>query len=201
MRHAWLVVVAAALALSGCSKRDVSERPGPPAFASEGPAACAPAEPVVDPTLLAFLSKARAAHHEADLAEESGDTKLAIGALERVTHGPIPGGESHALPEAAEVVGDTCARLADLRSAGGDFPGALADVDHGLAIATETTHFRGHLFEVKGIVLERLAKSVRATDRAASERAKKQAIEAYDTAMQVQDEVIGKALGRPDGGP
>ena len=100
--------------------------------AAEKPADCTCAgAAVVDPTLLAFLSKARAAHHRADLMEEDGDLDLAIAALEPVVALPRPAGA----PEADEVVADTYARLADLKSDLGDFDPALHDVEAGLALA------------------------------------------------------------------
>ena len=150
MKPGLVIVLLAALGLSGCGRSDA------------GPDACAcAAEPVVDAALLAFLSKARAAHHQADLAQGDGDLELAVRALDGVVRGPRPrtaSGERG--PEVAEVLADTRARLADLRSDLGDFPLALRDVEDGLALATRPTHFRGHLFETKGVVLERQARAL-----------------------------------------
>ncbi|WP_153817877.1 hypothetical protein [Polyangium spumosum] len=161
------------------------------------PSACEPgAAPVVDSVLLAFLSKARAAHHKADLAEDSGDVAAAIVSLESLTSGARPGGETP-LPEAGEVLSDTYARLADLRSARGEFDAALRDVDAGLLLAKETTYFRGHLFEVRGLVEERRAKSL--PEGEGRERARKAAMDAFDEAVRIQDQVINSALG--DAGP
>ncbi|WP_232379675.1 hypothetical protein [Polyangium fumosum] len=164
--------------------------------AATQPSACEPgAAPVVDSVLLAFLSKARAAHHKADLAEASGDVARAIASLESLTGGARPGGATP-LPEASEVLSDTYARLADLRSARGEFDTALRDVDAGLALARETTYFRGHLFEVRGLVEERRAKSL--PEGADRESARKAAMDAFDEAVRIQDQVISSALD--DGG-
>ncbi|MDC0745875.1 hypothetical protein [Polyangium mundeleinium] len=164
--------------------------------AATQPSACEPgATPVVDSVLLAFLSKARAAHHKADLAEASGDVAGAIASLESLTGGARPGGATP-LPEASEVLSDTYARLADLRSARSEFDTALRDVDAGLALAQETTYFRGHLFEVRGLVEERRAKSL--PEGADRDRARKAAMDAFDEAVRIQDQVISSALG--DGG-
>jgi hypothetical protein len=156
------------------------------------------AAPLVDPVLLAFLSKARAAHHQADLMLAGGDAAGAIRALSGLCAGPRPGGDQP-LPEVAEVLADTRARLAELRSERGDFDQASEDVDEGLRLATQTTYFRGHLFEVRGLVEERRAKTLdEKGEREAASRARKAAVEAFDQAVVIQDQVISAALG--DGG-
>jgi tetratricopeptide (TPR) repeat protein len=185
-RWATAVVVSAA-AVTGLTLVQ-SDRTAAGKDASE--CACA-GTPIVDGTLLAFLSKARAAHHRADLTEEDGDLDLAVAALEPVVALPHP-----AAPEAVEVVADTYARLADLKSELGDFEPALRDVDAGLALAARPTHFRGHLLEIEGVVLERRYRALEAmgeTDAAA--RLKARALEAFQSAIEVQDQVIGDALG------
>jgi tetratricopeptide (TPR) repeat protein len=158
-----------------------------------GECACRTGE-IVDPTLLAFLGKARAAHHRADLAQEDGDVDVAIAALEPVAHGPRPNA-----PEAIEVVADTLARLADLKSDLGQHEAALADVEAGLTLADKPSHFRGHLLETKGVVLERRYRTLDAmgeTEAAASFKAR--ALDAFKAAIDVQDQVINDALLRRD---
>lgn len=192
MSRAWLAACIV-LALAGCRARG-----------RDAPECACAGEMVVDAPLLAFLSKARAVHHEADLAQEDGDIERAIGALEAVTRGPLPRAASGELPpEAAEVAADTRARLADLRSDLGARRGdlgaiadALGDVREGLALADKPTHFRGHLFEVKGLVLERQARMLdtRGEPEAAA-RIKATAVEAFDSAIKIQDQVIIEALG------
>jgi hypothetical protein len=147
---------------------------------------------VVDTTLLAFLSKASAAHHQADLALERKDDAAAIAALDAVCKEPWPSNT----PEAREVVADTRARLSEVRSAGGDFEGALGDVAEGLTLADSPTHFQGHLLEMRGIVLERQANALAAHgDILGAERAKSSAVAAFGAAIEVQDLVIERALG------
>jgi hypothetical protein len=146
--------------------------------------------PVVDPTLLAFLSKARAAHHRADLMQEEGDLDLAIAALEPVVALP-----HLTAPEAVEVIADTYARLADLHSDLGYHEAAMRDVEAGLALATRPTHFRGHLLEMKGVVLERRYRVLDATgETAAAAAIKAEALEAFKAAIDVQEQVINEAL-------
>jgi tetratricopeptide (TPR) repeat protein len=176
------VTVVAALCLVQCSHVAVADGPAGDCVSAGAP--------VVDATLLAFLSKARAAHHRADLTQEDGDLDLAIAALAPVIALPRP-----AAPEALEVVADTYARLADLRSDLGDFDPALHDVEAGLALAAAPTHFRGHLFEMRGVVLERRYRALDSMgEAAAAAQAKAQALEAFKSAIDVQDQVINDAL-------
>lgn len=196
------VLVAASLALGACSKRDGDLETEAPAAASHGKTACACAgEVVVDPALLAFLSKARAAHHEADLAEDAKDTKGALAALDQIIKGPLPGG-APVPAEVAEVIADARARRADLESANGDVASALREIDAGLAYAVTPTHFRGHLFEVKGIVIERQIAALKEKgDSRGVEKAKAEAITAFNEAIEIQNKVIEGALrGADDAG-
>lgn len=185
----------AGVALAGC------EGGGPeaprPAASSTAAATCAPCDcggaRVVDATLLAFLSQARAAHHLADLAEQKGDPAGAIAALDKLARSDAA--RDPRAPEIAEVLADTLARLADLRSAGGSFEAAEADVTRGLTLAREPTYFRGRLFEVRGLVLERKEKSLRQKGELdAANRAREAAIVAYEEATLVQDAVQKRAL-------
>ena len=176
--------------LVGCARSERDRAGAQPPAASEPAGAM-----VVDPVLLAFLSKARAAHHKADAAEASGDITMAVASLESLTRGPRPGGDKP-LIEVSEVLSDTHARLADLQSARGQFDAAIEHVQTGLGLATDVTYFRGHLFEVRGLVEERRAKAL--DERGETERAResrKSAIDAFDEAVRIQDQVILNALG------
>lgn len=178
----------------GCARSERDRAGAQPPASSESTAAI-----VVDPVLMAFLSKARSAHHKADAAEATGDTASAIAALEALTRGSIPGGDKPYI-EVQEVLSDTHARLADLQSARGQYDTALEHVEAGLGLAKDVTYFRGHLFEVRGLVEERRAKSL--DERGETERARaarKLAIAAFDEAVRIQDQVIMNALG--DAGP
>jgi tetratricopeptide (TPR) repeat protein len=162
-----------------------TERPAEPACACEGAA-------VVDPALLAFLSRARSAHHAADLSLAAGDSAAAVRALERLVAAPRPAGPP---PEVAEVMADTCARLAELRSEAGEFDAAVRDVDAGLKLAPAPSHYQGHLFEVAGVVEERRAKALEANgDREGAASARQRAVGLFERAIAVQDQVITEAL-------
>ena len=184
-----LSIGALGAALVGCAR---DEAPAATACGDMGDAA------PVDPTLLAFLSRARSAHHLADQHEADEQLEPAIQALDKLIDGPIPGGKEP-LPEAREVLADTRARLADLESRRGRFDEGAAHVERGLEQARETTYFRGHLFEVRGLVEERRAKSLRESgDTGAADAAKKRALDAFEQSMEIQAEVIQKAVGPED---
>jgi hypothetical protein len=177
-----LAVAGLLLCLAGC--REAS----PPGETDSG-------QPV-DPALLAFLSRARSAHHIADGAEEQNDLGRAVEVLRGLVAGPFPGGSVQgAAPEVREVLSDTRARLADLESRRGNFDEAARDVDDGLELARETTYFRGHLFEVRGLVEERHAKALEKEEKPAdATAAKKRALDAFEESMKIQAEVIKKAV-------
>lgn len=188
------LVLASGVALAGCAQTGSTDddRGGAPPTAHPQAACACEDEPVVDTTLLAFLSMARAAHHEADLAVEAGDRATAIAALERVARSPWTGKKP---PEVIEVTADTLARVADLKSEDGKFDEAARDVSDGIALATEPTHFRGRLFEVRGLVEERRARALKESgDAAGADRARKAAMQAFGQAMDIQEDVIGRAL-------
>jgi tetratricopeptide (TPR) repeat protein len=158
---------------------------------------------VVDPVLLAFLSKARAAHHQADLAESSGDRDRAVRILDGLVHGARPG-SPEPLREVAEVLADTHARLADLRSTLGDFDGAVRDVEQGLRLAVAPTYFRGNLIDVRGLVEQRRAKALQDAGNAqGAEQARQAAFKFFDEAIAIHEEVLSRALGGepPPAGP
>lgn len=180
MKRAWLLLFAFALLAAGCSRQRDHE-----------PCGDSDAGAPVDATLLAFLSRARSAHHLADQAEAARDLGRAAKALEAVTDGPLPPGSSANAPEVREVLADTLARLADLASQLGDPAAAERHLDRGLALVPTPTYFRGHLFEVRGLVEERNASRLEKSGEAAqAARAKARALEALETAMKIQAEVI-----------
>src|SRR4051795_9015535 len=118
------LLLAGALLLAACSKSEPIALTNCPAFDAGLP---------VDPILLAFLSRARSAHHLADDLEGGGDLKASAEPLERLVAGPLPRvGGAELAPEVREVLADTFARLADLHSRQGDFERALQDVQQGL---------------------------------------------------------------------
>jgi len=178
----WLLVLPLALA---CSRKQNDD--------------CGPSERVVDPVLLAFLSQARSAHHAADLREADGDVPGALRTLEALVAAPEPRGST---PEASEVLADTRARIADLLSRAGRFDQADEAIGAGLLNAREPSYFRGHLFEVRGLVEERRAKALSASGRGPeAEKARDRSLSAYEEAMKIQAEVIQKAAPADSAAP
>jgi tetratricopeptide (TPR) repeat protein len=157
----------------------------------------------VDMEIMAFLSEARALHHEANLKEESGDLAGAIGAMERLTAARRPHPDrTGALspPEVEEVLADAYARLAELRLKKGELDSAAAAVKSGLEHVAEATYFRGHLVEVQGLVEEaRAAQLADAGNAEEAARAREHAIQLLEEVVKIQDQVIQRSLGK-DGG-
>lgn len=176
---ACFLAVAALGAASGCAQSAPSR-----------PSACTDAGVPVSPVLMAFLSRARDAHHVADQYEAKKDLSGAIAQLDKVVHGPVPGGGAPA-PEAREVLADTWARLADLESRLGHFQAAQADVAMGLKLVPSVSYFRGHLFEVLGLTEQRRAKALESEKNdAGASAAKQRALEAFEKSMRIQAKVI-----------
>jgi hypothetical protein len=179
-----VVAMAVSLGVVGCRRGDATAATCP------GGAEASP----VDATVMAFLSAARASHHEADVRSESGDVAGAIASLERLVTLPVPRAS-----EVDEVLADTYARLAEMRLGAGDWAGADRDVRAGLERAREPTYFRGHLLEVSGRIEEGRAGALAdAGKQSEAARARTRAVELLERAVQVQEQVIARALA--DGG-
>lgn len=184
MSAAVLWLTCAALALPACSRQQRNDD-------------CGPTERVVDPALLAFLSRARSAHHTADLQESAGDRAAALRALNGLVSGAVPTGSA---PEVDEVLADTRARIADLLSQAGRFDEADQEIGQGLTHAQSPSYFRGHLFEVRGLLEERREKALRGQGHGQeADRARERSLGAYEEAMKIQAEVIGSAAPKPAG--
>jgi tetratricopeptide (TPR) repeat protein len=149
---------------------------------------------VVDTAVVAYLSKARALHHEANLKEDAGDIEGAIAALRRLTEAAQPH-EGTRIPEVEEVLADAHARTAELALRQSRYDAAKAEVDKGLSHATDASYFRGHLLEVGGLIEEARSKSLAdAGQTKEAEEARQRALKLLDEAVSVQDRVIGRAL-------
>lgn len=155
--------------------------------------------PSIDADVMAYLSLARALHHQANLSEDARDLPGALAPLEHLVHVGTPH-EGTRVPEVEEVLADTYARMAELRRRAGDLAAAETDVRQGLSHAPDTTYFRGHLLEVMGIIDEARASSLLDAGRVeAGDRARAEAREHLKEAVRVQEEVLARATA--DAGP
>jgi hypothetical protein len=156
----------------------------------------------IDTEVMAYLSMARALHHEANLKED-GDVPGAIAALDRLTSAARPH-PTEQVPEVEEVLADTFARVAELHVRQGDVKKANESVREGLKHAPGPSYFRGHLLEVEGITEEAHAAELRDAGQAGeAAKAKAHAIDLLHQAVLVQEKVVNDSLvpsAKPDGG-
>ena len=187
MRRAIVAGCVALVALAACAR--ASSRANPLAVEAGVP---------IDMELMAYLSMARARHHEANL-EEDEDLPAAIGAITQVVKAPRPHPGSN-VPEIEEVLADTYARLAELELRRQDVNAASEDVKQGLTHAQEPTYFRGHLLEMGGLAEEAREGALRdAGASAAAAAARQKAIDLFHQAVAVQEQVVKDSL-RGDAG-
>jgi len=191
MRRLVISATIAIAAVIGCSRSD-SSTPVAAAVDSGTP---------IDLEVMAFLSEARALHHDANVREASHDDKGAISSLEKLTHVARPHPDK-TIPEVEEVLADTYARTAEIRLRDGDIDAAAKDVREGTTHAPSDSYFRGHLLEVGGIIEEARAASLAdAGKTTAAEAARKQALTLLQQAVEIQDQVIRSSLGADSGLP
>jgi tetratricopeptide (TPR) repeat protein len=156
--------------------------------------------PAIDAPLMAYLSEARALHHVANVKEDSGDLAGAAAAIERLIAAPRPHTGDKPAPEITEVVADAQARLAELRVKQGELDKAEAAVRAGLELAPEATYFRGHLFEIDGLLEEARAKKLAADGKAdEAEKARQRALQKLEEAVRIQEQVIKRTLSKEAG--
>ena len=156
--------------------------------------------PAVDTEIMAFLSMARALHHEANLQEDNGDTAGAIAAIERLVAARRPHPERKT-PEVEEVLADAYARLAEMRLKESSLDAAATAVTSGLTHVEGATYFRGHLVEVQGLIEEaRAATLADAGNAAAASKARERAIALLEEVVKIQEQVIQRSLAARDGG-
>jgi tetratricopeptide (TPR) repeat protein len=154
---------------------------------------------IVDKELMAFLSEARALHHQANLMESSGDLAGAAAAMERLVSARRP--HDGKAPEVQEVLADAYARLAEIRLRQNALPRASDAVKAGLVHASEPTYFRGHLIEIEGLIEEaRAAELADAGKPEEAARAREKAIQLLEQVVQIQDQVIQRSLASREAG-
>lgn len=178
------------LAVAGCDRKAPDVHCGDPGASAV----------VVDGPILAYLSQARALHHEASLHEGAGRVDAALVSLKRLVDAPRPHAGT-SVPEVEEVLADAYARMAELELSQGALDRAAKDIDEGLVHAVGDTYFRGHLFEIRGLIEEARSHALAdggTANKEAAEAARKRALAALEEAIGIQERVIKKAL--TDGG-
>jgi len=149
------------------------------------------AQSPIDPAMMAFLSRARAAHHEADVYEQ--DLERSLLPLISLVEGPLPGKNTTPI-EVREVMADTVARIADLESQLSRFDSAAKRIERVLPLVPQVSYFRGHLFETRGLVAQRRAESLTTLGKVEeAKQARLEAVEAFEQAMVIQSAVISAA--------
>ncbi len=152
------------------------------------------AAPVVDVELVAFLSEARALHHQANMREDASDLPGASAAMQRLVAARRPH-DGKPTPEVDEVLADAYARLAELQLRQNALDAAAQSLKEGLAHAPEPTYFRGHLVEVDGLVEEARAASLADAGKPAeAARTREHAIQLLEEVVRIQDQVIQRSL-------
>jgi hypothetical protein len=176
----WIAFAIAIVLAIACSRRENAEE--------------------VDVELMAFLSQARALHHQANLKEEAGDVAGAVQAMQRLVRAQRP--HEGKAPEIREVLADSYARLGELelkRSALGPAAEAIAT---GLTLTPEPTYFRGHLIEVQGLIEEARATELADGGKLAEAvHAREHAIQLLEEVVRIQEQVIQRSLGARDAEP
>lgn len=146
----------------------------------------------IDEHLMAALGQARALHHVADVQLAEGDTEGALAALERVTEVDFPPGA----PERDDVVVDAYGRMSKLLIGAGKLDEAMAMVEKGLREGREReTFYVAALHMIVGEIHEARAAAAReAGDAATARSAAREAIEAYERSIAVNQKVLDRLL-------
>jgi tetratricopeptide (TPR) repeat protein len=191
LAYAFISVALGGLLLaSGC--KSASER------------ACGQDTAVVDLALVAYLSQARALHHEADLFEDAGDLEAALRAMARIGQLPLADGTKLAPVEVREVKADALARTAELELKRGNLDAAQRHVEAGLQLAREDSYYRGHLYELLGRVEQARFRKASDPKSAEAQEAKKRALAALEESLRIQAKVVQSLDGagnKPKGSP
>jgi hypothetical protein len=149
-------------------------------------------EDQIDEALMLALGQAKNFHRKAKVYMTDGQLDAAITAVESILAVQFPAGS----PEGEDVHLDAYALLAKLQLLRGDTGAAMKAVDRGIAAATRKSFFHANLYTVKGEVHEAIAAGYPDPQSAEAKAARKSAIEAYDTSIQMNEQLQIEALDR-----
>jgi hypothetical protein len=142
-------------------------------------------EDAPDERLMLALSQAKNHHHTADVHLADGNTEGAIQSVSNILRIPFPPGAA----EGQDALLDARARLAKLYLGSGRVDEAQRVVDEGLAGATRESFFLANLWTVAGEVHQARSKTLDATDPEAAKAARRKAIEAYSTSIEIAERI------------
>jgi tetratricopeptide (TPR) repeat protein len=152
--------------------------------------------PELGKQLMVALALAQNYHHKADVYLKQARVDQAAMALRQILTIQFPPDA----PEGVDVVQDARARLARVLVTLGKLDEALAVVDEGIAGARRDSFFLANLYTARGEVLEARAVVVEEKDEAAANAARRQAIEAFDRAIEMDKAVMEQLAGAGTGG-
>jgi predicted negative regulator of RcsB-dependent stress response len=99
-------------------------------------------------------------------------------------------------PESEDALLDTRARLAQMRAAQGRLDEAMKLVDDGIASSSRKSFFLANVHTVRGEIFEAKADAAEVGSDAAN-RAKMQALKAFDASIQINDTLLKQLKTEP----
>ncbi|HYU14615.1 MAG TPA: hypothetical protein VEL05_01025 [Candidatus Acidoferrum sp.] len=147
--------------------------------------------PELSQELMIALAMARNYHHKAEIYLKEARIEQATTAVRQVLSIQFPTGSS----EGEDIELDARARLAKLLVPQGKLDEAMAVVNEGIARAHRHSFFLANLHSVRGEVLEARAAKLAERDKGQAAAARREAIESYDQAIQIEKALIEQLSG------
>jgi hypothetical protein len=148
----------------------------------------------LDEELMICLSQAKNFHHKADVYLRDGSLDEAVDSVQQILGVPCPADA----PEVEDVRLDARARLAKIKVTQGKVDEAMTVVQKGISASTRDSFFLANLYTVKGEIHEAkailLADSESDDDKAAVRTESKNAIEAYDRSIKINEALQQKLM-------
>ena len=189
IRMTWVLAVALLLvaACSSCKQREAQQEPAP-----RQTELVEPRDALGEPLMIA-LAQAKNFHHLADVYLREGKTVQAIEAVREILLLKFPAGA----PEGEDAVVDARARLGTLLVTEGKLDEAAKVVDDGLTAAKRESFFVANLYTVRGEILAARADAIAASDPAAAETLRRQAIEALVKSNEMHERRLEQLAKEP----
>jgi tetratricopeptide (TPR) repeat protein len=185
-RLALALMLAAAGAVTGCTSD------GKDSGSSERITQLPQADDTLSPELLLPLRQAQNLHHIADVQLQMGKVAEATDAVRQILSLHFPA----AAPEAEDVTLDARARLARMLVPQGKLADALATLDQGIQQARGESFFLSNVYTARGEVLEAMAVQLDATDKAAADARREDAIRSRRKAIAIDAALMKQLEGK-----